>query len=115
MLHAQVSYYSAFIQQHPRWQYGGVYADEALTGTKAARDGFQRLLKECRNGQIDQVITKSISRFARNSLITPRQSRWILLNLYHYMDSTSLLTEYPKKQVEFFSLYISYSNCYIDS
>jgi hypothetical protein len=49
------------------------------------------------------------------SLITPRQSRWILLNLYHYMDSTSLLTEYPKKQVEFFSLYISYSNCYIDS
>jgi len=45
MLHAQVSYYSAFIQQHPRWQYGGVYADEALTGTKAARDGFQRLRK----------------------------------------------------------------------
>jgi len=68
MLHAQVSYYSAFIQQHPRWQYGGVYADEALTGTKAARDGFQRLLKECRNGQIDQVITKSISRFARNTV-----------------------------------------------
>ena len=41
MLHslsAQVSYYSAFIQQHPGWQYCGVYADEALTGTKEARD-----------------------------------------------------------------------------
>ena len=71
MLHslsAQVSYYSAFIQQHPGWQYCGVYADEALTGTKAARDGFQRLLKDCRNGQIDLVITKSISRFARNTV-----------------------------------------------
>ena len=71
MLHslsAQVSYYSAFIQQHPGWQYCGVYADEALTGTKAARDGFQRLLNDCRNGQVDMVITKSISRFARNTV-----------------------------------------------
>jgi len=71
MLHslsAQVSYYSAFIQQHPGWQYCGVYADEALTGTKAARDGFQRMLTNCRNGQIDMVITKSISRFARNTV-----------------------------------------------
>ncbi len=71
MLHslsAQVSYYSAFIQQHPGWQYCGVYADEALTGTKEARDGFQRLLTDCRNGQVDLVITKSISRFARNTV-----------------------------------------------
>ncbi|OQA49286.1 MAG: Imidazole glycerol phosphate synthase subunit HisH 1 [Firmicutes bacterium ADurb.Bin300] len=71
MLHslsAQVSYYSAFIQRHPGWQYCGVYADEALTGTKEARDGFQRLLTDCRNGQIDLVITKSISRFARNTV-----------------------------------------------
>ena len=71
MLHslsAQVSYYSAFIQQHPGWQYCGVYADEALTGTKAARDGFQRLLTDCRTGQVDLVITKSISRFARNTV-----------------------------------------------
>jgi len=71
MLHslsAQVSYYSAFIQQHPGWQYCGVYADEALTGTKDAREGFQRLLTDCRHGQIDLVITKSISRFARNTV-----------------------------------------------
>ena len=71
MLHslsAQVSYYSAFIQQHPGWQYCGVYADEAFTGTKDAREGFQRLLTDCRNGQIDLVITKSISRFARNTV-----------------------------------------------
>jgi DNA invertase Pin-like site-specific DNA recombinase len=71
MLHslsAQVSYYSAFIQKHPGWQYCGVYADEALTGTKEARDGFQRMLKDCRSGQVDLVITKSISRFARNAV-----------------------------------------------
>ena len=71
MLHslsAQVSYYSALIQKHPGWQYCGVYADEALTGTKEARDGFQRLLTDCRNSQIDLVITKSISRFARNTV-----------------------------------------------
>ena len=71
MLHslsAQVSYYSMFIQQHPGWQYVGVYADEALTGTKATRDNFQQLLTDCRNSQIDLVITKSISRFARNTV-----------------------------------------------
>ena len=71
MLHslsAQVSYYSDLIQQHPGWIYCGVYADEALTGTKDDREGFQCLLKECRNGNVDMVITKSISRFARNTV-----------------------------------------------
>ena len=71
MLHslsAQVSYYSALIQKHAGWLYCGVYADEAFTGTKDSREGFQDLLAECRAGNIDMVITKSISRFARNTL-----------------------------------------------
>ena len=71
MLHslsAQVSYYSALIQKHTGWLYCGVYADEAFTGTKDGRDGFQSLLAECRAGNIDMVITKSISRFARNTV-----------------------------------------------
>ena len=42
--------------------------DEALTGTKDDRDGFQRLLADCRAGKIDMVLTKSISRFARNTV-----------------------------------------------
>ena len=70
MLHslsAQVSYYSDLIQKHPGWQYCGVYADEALTGTKDTRENFQRLLNDCRAGKIDLIITKSISRFARNT------------------------------------------------
>ena len=71
MLHslsAQVSYYSSMIQKHPGWLYCGVYADEALTGTKDSRENFQRLLTDCREGKIDLVITKSISRFARNTV-----------------------------------------------
>lgn len=71
MLHSlssQVSYYSEYIQSHGDWEYAGVYADEALTGTKDARIEFQRMLTDCRDGKIDMVITKSISRFARNTV-----------------------------------------------
>jgi len=71
MLHslsAQVSYYSNLIQNHKGWQYVGVYADEALTGTKDHREKFQQMLADCRDGKIDMVITKSISRFARNTI-----------------------------------------------
>ena len=70
MLHslsAQVSYYSDYIQKHG-WEYAGVYADEALTGTKDNRENFQRLLADCRKGTVQMVITKSISRFARNTV-----------------------------------------------
>lgn len=71
MLHslaAQVSYYSDFIQSHPEWEYIGVYADEAQTGTKDSRSEFQRMLSDCKDGKIDMIITKSISRFARNTV-----------------------------------------------
>ena len=88
MLHslsAQVSYYSQMIQDNPEWLYCGVYADEALTGTKSNRAEFQKLLKECRNGKIDLVITKSISRFARNTvtlLETVRELKDIGVDVY---------------------------------
>ena len=71
MLHslsAQVSYYSELIQNHPGWKYAGVYVDEAYTGTTDARPQFQRMLEDCRMGKIDRVITKSVSRFARNTV-----------------------------------------------
>jgi len=67
-LSAQVAYYSQKIQANPEWQYCGVYADEDYTGTKDSRPEFQRLLADCRAGQIDIVLTKSISRFARNTV-----------------------------------------------
>ena len=71
MLHslsAQVSYYSTLIQSRGDWLYVGVYADEAKTGTKDTREDFQRLIEDCEAGKIDMVITKSISRFARNTV-----------------------------------------------
>ena len=71
MLHslsAQVNHYKNQIQQNHEWEFVGVYADEALTGTKDTRDEFQQLLADCRSGRIDMVITKSISRFARNTV-----------------------------------------------
>jgi site-specific DNA recombinase len=64
----QVSHYSDYIQMQSGWEYAGTYSDEAYTGTKAARPGFQRLLGDCRAGLIDMIITKSVSRFARNTV-----------------------------------------------
>ena len=69
-LAAQVSHYSAHIQRNPQWIYVGVYADEGLSGTKDARPEFQRLIADCYAGKIDMVITKSLSRFSRNTLDT---------------------------------------------
>ncbi len=71
MLHslsAQVSYYQKFIASHIDWQFCGIYADEAFTGTKETRAQFQQMLSECRKGNIDLIVTKSISRFARNTI-----------------------------------------------
>ena len=88
MLHslsAQVSYYSQHIRRNPEWEYAGVYVDEALTGTKENREGFQRLLADCRTGKIDIVLTKSISRFARNTvtlLETVRELKALGVDVY---------------------------------
>ena len=88
MLHslsAQVSYYSNLIQNHGDWLYVGVYSDEAKTGTKDSRAGFQSLIADCRAGKIDMVITKSISRFARNTvtlLQTVREFKALGVDIY---------------------------------
>jgi DNA invertase Pin-like site-specific DNA recombinase len=67
-LSAQVSYYSAYIQKHTEWEYAGVYADSGESGTSRDRDEFKRLLADCEAGKIDIILTKSISRFARNTV-----------------------------------------------
>ena len=66
---AQVSYYSALIQKNPEWEYAGVYADMGISGTDTAKRGeFLRMLADCEEGKIDIILTKSISRFARNTV-----------------------------------------------
>lgn len=67
-LSVQVGYFKERIVQHPGWEFAGVFYDEAKTGTKESRSGFQELLIACRSGQVDMVLTKSISRFARNTV-----------------------------------------------
>lgn len=88
MLHSlasQVDYYRNYICRHPGWEYAGVYADEAKTGTRDSREQFQRLLTDCRSGKIDHIITKSISRLARNTvtlLETVRELKTLGISVY---------------------------------
>jgi DNA invertase Pin-like site-specific DNA recombinase len=84
-LSSQVSYYSDYIQRHGNWEYKGVFTDEAYTGTRDTRKGLQALLEECRAGNVKQIITKSISRFARNTvdlLSIAREMRSIGVGIY---------------------------------
>ena len=68
-LQAQVSYYESFIQKRPEWEFVGIYVDNGISGTSIkGRDGFQKMLKACELGEIDLIITKSIQRFARNTV-----------------------------------------------
>ena len=88
MLHslsAQISYYSTMIQRNGDWQFSGVYADEAMTGTKDSRPEFHRMISDCKAGKVDMIITKSISRFARNTvtlLETVRMLKSVNVDVY---------------------------------
>ena len=64
---SQVGYYTHYIQAHEEWSLVDIYADEGITGTSTAkRDDFHRLMEDCRQGKIDRILVKSVSRFARN-------------------------------------------------
>ena len=66
---AQVSYYTNFIERNPDFECAGIYADEGISGTNTKkREQFNRMIEDCKAGKIDGIITKSISRFARNTL-----------------------------------------------
>lgn len=67
----QKSFYTDLILDHPGWRLAGIYADEAISGTsRAHRDAFNQMMKDAVSGKIDYIITKSISRFARNTVDT---------------------------------------------
>ncbi|WP_242652577.1 recombinase family protein [Desulfofarcimen acetoxidans] len=66
---SQIAYYTDYIKKRIDWAYVDVYADEGISGTTTKnRDEFNRMIKDCEAGKIDIIITKSISRFARNTL-----------------------------------------------
>ncbi len=66
---AQIQYYTNKINKNPDWQMAGIFADEGITGTQAKkRPQFLKMIRLCRQGKIDVILTKSLSRFARNTV-----------------------------------------------
>ena len=75
---SQVQYYTDMIKKNKEWVLADIYDDEAITGTQVTkREDFQRMINDCMNGEIDMVFTKSISRFARNTLDTLKYVRML--------------------------------------
>ena len=65
---AQQQYFMEFLTEHPMWRSAGIYSDYGISGTtRERRRGFNRLLRHCEEGRIDRIVTRSISRFARNT------------------------------------------------
>ena len=92
-LSAQVSYYSSLIQQNPAWEYAGVYADDGITGTKTNdRAEFNRMIADCESGKIDIILTKSISRFARNTVD--------LLNAVRHLKELGISVQFEKEHID---------------
>lgn len=88
---AQVSYYTQKIQSNPEWIFVEVYSDEGITGTNMKkREGFNRMIEDALAGRIDLILTKSVSRFARNtvdSLVTIRQLKEKGIEVYFEKES----------------------------
>ncbi len=74
-LSSQVSHYNELISKHLDWEFAGIFVDEGISGVKEGRPEFERLLQACREGKIDMVVTKSVTRFARNTLVLLREVR----------------------------------------
>lgn len=68
---AQIDYYTRHIQSRSEWEFAGMYADEGITGTTTRhREGFKSMIADALAGKIDLILTKSVSRFARNTVDT---------------------------------------------
>ena len=75
---SQLKYYDEKINNKSEWQFAGIYADEAISGTlDYKRTDFMRMIADCMEGKIDMILTKSISRFARNTLDTLKYVRML--------------------------------------
>ena len=91
-LQAQKDYYSKLIEANPEWEYAGVFADEAITGTLITkREGFRALVKACEDGKIDIILTKSIQRFARNTVD--------LLNTVRHLKDIGVEVRFEKEHI----------------
>ncbi len=89
---AQVNYYKEYISSRPDWQLVDIYSDEGISGTNTKkRDGFNKMMAAARNGEIDIILTKSISRFARNTVDTLKAVRELkALNISVYFEKENI-------------------------
>ena len=76
---AQIRYYKDYARRHPEYTLVDVYADKGITGTSVKkRDEFNRLMRHCKQGRVDMIITKSVARFARNTVDCLSHTRMLL-------------------------------------
>nr|WP_270810396.1 recombinase family protein [Hungatella effluvii] len=94
---AQVDYYTRLISEKEGWVCGGIYADKARSGTKIVRrDDFNQMISDCRLGKIDMIITKSVTRFARNtvdSIQAIRELKALGIAVYFEKERVNTLSE----------------------
>ena len=94
---SQVQYYTRLIDEKDGWVCVGIYADEARSGTKVThRDEFQNMMRDCRLGKIDLILTKSVTRFARNtvdSIRAIRQLKELGIGVYFEKERVNTLSE----------------------
>lgn len=93
-LEAQKSHYETYIKANPEWEYVGLYYDEGISGTKKEnRSELLRMLSDCENKKIDLIITKSISRFARNTTDCLEMVRKLIgLGVHIYFEKENINT-----------------------
>lgn len=98
---AQVEHYTDFIQKNPEWTFAGIYADDGISGTNTKkREEFNRMIEDCMDGKIDMIVTKSISRFARNTLDCLQYIRQLKdKNIPVYFEKESINTMDAKGEV----------------
>ncbi len=95
-LENQVSHYTEMIQANPAYEFAGVYADFGISGFKESRPQFQKMMQDAKNGKIDLIITKSVSRFARNTAIVLKASRELKernVGIFFELQNINTLTE----------------------
>ena len=104
---AQKSYYTQKIQDSPDWEMAGIYADEGITGTSLKkRAEFKKMITACKRGHIDLIITKSLSRFARNTVDCLETVRLLKANgigVYFEKENINTLTESSEFLITLFS------------
>lgn len=97
----QIEHYTLFIQNNPEWILAGIFADDGISGTNTKkRDEFNRMIEECKAGNIDMIITKSISRFARNTIDCLKYIRQLkALNIAVFFEKENINTMDSKGEV----------------